>query len=386
VTALRRVAARHLWTPDAGLTGARALVLDADHTLVDIAEVTPQDDVLDGILMPGWVNCHAHLELSHHRKPVGRRGLGSPGWVGALFAANVPPRPDAALLAARRARASGTAFLIDVSNSGDTAEAMSAARLRGTVQHELIGTTEARWSPGLSNPPTGKPEVPVRPTAHAPISCAPELLRQALSHPGPPPTIHCDEDSADAELLAHRQGPWTAFHEAIARRADHPWRTALGTASSGVALLDQLALLSHVDIGLVHLTHAGPEDLDRLAHSRATAVLCPRSNQHITGRLPDLPGMIARGIPIALGTDSLASTPDLDLLAEAAVLHAAFPQVDPTVLVRALCNGGLLPHHPSAGELAVGQRPDVLLVELPEDAHPLHRLLDGTRWPRRWLT
>jgi len=364
--------------------GATAVVLDADHTIVDIQPVSPQDDLLDGILMPGWVNAHTHIELSHHREPVGPPRLGSPGWVGALLAAGVPKHEDSALLAARRARASGTAFVIDVSNTGTTAPALTAARLRGTVQHELIGVTEARWAPALDATPEGTPLVQVRPTAHAPISCSPDLLTRALLAPGPPATIHCDEDAADSILLAHREGSWIAFHEAIAERAPHPWRDGLGVASSGVALLDQLGLLT--GLGLVHLTAATPADLNRIARTGATAVLCPRSNLHITGQLPDLPGMVARGIPIALGTDSLASTPSLDLLAEAAVLHAAFPEVAPAVLVRALTSGTLLPHHPCAGQLAVGHRPDVLLVECPDDPAPLHRLLDGTRWPRRWLT
>lgn len=379
----RRVAARHLWTPT-GLTGAAAVVLDAGHTIVDIAEVRAHETVLDGILMPGWVNAHTHLELSHHTTPAGARGLGSPGWVAAMLAAQIDRPPDSAQLAARRARSFGTAFLIDVSNGGDTASIMTAARLRGTVQHELIGLTESRWAAALSQTPTGTTAVTVRPTAHALISCSPDLLRAALSQPGPPATILCDEDHSDASLLAHRNGPWVGFHEAIAARAHHPWRDALGRAASGVELLEQLGLLS--DLGLVHLTAARDEDLDRVARAGATAVLCPRSNQHITDRLPDLPGMVSRGIPVALGTDSKASSPDLDLLAEAAVLHKAFPEVDPAVLVGALVCNTLLPHHPSAGRLTIGQRPDVLLVEVPDGPNLLHRLLDGTRWPRRWLT
>ncbi len=380
---MRRVAARQLWTP-AGLAGPGAVVLDGTHAIVDIQPVCASDDVLDGILMPGWVNAHAHLELSHHRRPVGRPGLGSPGWVSALMAADVAEVDSAVLLAARRARACGTAFIIDVSNSGTTAEAITSARLRGTVQHELIGVAEARWGPALNRSPTGTPSVRVRPTAHAPISCSPDLLKRALGTSGPPATLHCDEDPADAALLAHRQGPWVPFHDGIAERAPHPWRNGLGTARSGVDLLDQLGLLP--GLGLVHLTAATPADLDRVADTGAIAVLCPRSNMHITGQLPDLPGMVARNIPLALGTDSLASPPSLDLLAEAAVLHAAFPEVPPEVLVRALTSGTLLPHHPSAGQLAIGHRPDVLLVECPADPLPLHRLLDGTRWPRRWLT
>ena len=71
-----------------------------------------------------------------------------------------------------------------------------------------------------------------------------------------------------------------------------------------------------------------------------TIILCPRSNLHISRQLPDVAGMLERGIPLAIGTDSLASSPDLDPLAEAALLHKRFPEIDPAHWVQALCAGG----------------------------------------------
>jgi len=386
---MTRIAARHVWTP-AGLKPATVVVLDPTHRIVHVGPASPEDTLLDGILLPGLVNAHGHLELSHHPKPVGTPGLGSPGWVGALYQSPHQPTPFTAERGARSARALGTAFFIDTSNSGTTAAAMSAARLRGTVQVECIGLTEDRWQPALHHAhhaPTA-PGVVCRPTAHAPISCAPDLLRAALAPSAIPVTIHCDEDPADITLLNHRRGPWAGFHTHLATlRPHHPWREALGRASSGVALLDKLELLGP-RVGLVHLTATSLLDLDRITRAGSTAVLCPRSNRHITGRLPDVPAMVARGIPLAIGTDSRASTPDLDLLAEAAVLREAFPQLPVQTWLHALTSGGarLLPGRPHAGRIDLGARPDLLLVEVPAGPNPLERLLDGTRWPRRWLT
>ena len=76
---------------------------------------------------------------------------------------------------------------------------------------------------------------------------------------------------------------------------------------------------------VVHAVDLDDEDLAALRRSGATVVLCPRSNRHISGRLPDLPRLLAAGIPLAVGTDSLASSPSLSPLEELAVLHAAFP-------------------------------------------------------------
>jgi cytosine/adenosine deaminase-related metal-dependent hydrolase len=384
-----RLSARHVWTPS-GLKDDVTVVLDAEHRILSVERAAPGDHILDGLLLPGLVNAHGHLELSHHRRPVGARGLGSPGWVGALYGAVDQADAFTAERGARSARANGAAFFIDTSNSGTTAPAMATARLRGTVQVECIGLGAERWQPvldGLGGLPTA-PGVVLRPTAHAPISCSPELLGAALAPGAAPVTVHCDEDAADALLLADRTGPWRAFHERIAAmRPGHDWQTALGQARSGVDLLRRLGLLAP-HVGLVHLTAATPADLDAVAAAGCTAVLCPRSNRHITGRLPDVPGMVARGIPLALGTDSRGSSPDLDLLAEAAVLRAAFPELPAETWLHAMTLGGarLLAVPEDAGRIAPGARPDLLHIDLPGGPGLLDRLLDGTRWPRRWLT
>jgi cytosine/adenosine deaminase-related metal-dependent hydrolase len=377
----RRLAARHAWTPD-GLRQGVCVVVDDHGRVLAVEEAAPEDSVLDGILMPGLVNAHAHLELSQLRGQV-PGGSGSVAWVRAMWVTGLPPDPAANRAAAAEARATGTRALIDTSNRGDTAESMRAAGLQGVVQIEVLGLTEGRWRPALdaARKRTGSRQLRIRPTAHSPVSCSPALLLDALQPGGPWPTVHVDEDPADLALLGRHAGPWAGFHEAIG----HDWRTLLGAAPSGLALLDQLGILRR-ELGLVHLCAARPRDLDAVARAGSTVVLCPRSNLHIGGQLPDVDAMVARGIPLAIGTDSLASTPDLDLLAEAAVLRARFPGVPPEIWLRALTEGGArLLGEPGLGALRPGSFPGLLLVETPPSYAPLATLLDGSRWPRRWL-
>ena len=378
---LRRFAVRHAWTPE-GLRARVRAVVDDHGRLLELGPADPQEDVLPGILLPGLVNAHCHLELSQLRGQV-PGGEGSVAWVRAMWATGLPPDPAANLAAAREASATGTRFLIDTSNRGDTVETMREAGLQGVVQIEVLGLSEGRWRPALdaARKRTGSRQLRIRPTAHSPVSCNPALLAEALGPGGPWPTVHVDEDPADLALLGSHSGPWAGFHEAIG----HDWRALLGAAPSGLALLDQLGILRE-ELGLVHLCAARPRDLQRVARSGATVVLCPRSNLHIGGQLPDVPAMVRLGIPLALGTDSLASTPDLDLLAEAAVLRAAFPQLQPDLWLQALTSGGgRLLAQPGAGVLQPGSFPGLLLVETPDSADPLSTLLDGSRWPRRWL-
>jgi cytosine/adenosine deaminase-related metal-dependent hydrolase len=365
--------------------------LDAAGQPLRLRRARPDEPVRPGLLCPGFTNAHAHLELSAAR---GRApgGDGSAPWVRALAALGLDPTAPEAVAAARaaaaEARAAGCAALIDTSNHGHTAPLLADAGLRGAVQLELLGLSPARWGPGLARARA----LGLRPTAHSPISCAPALLTAALAPPAGPdvpsaggggwPTVHVDEDEADAALLADRAGPWAAFHAALeARLPAHPWREALPRAPSGVHALHALGLL-RPSLGLVHLAAAPPSALDLVAAAGATAVLCPRSNRHISGRLPDLRGLVARGVPLAVGTDSLASAPDLDPLADAALLRAAAPEVDPAVWMRALLDGGA---RLWGGRATLdGGDCGALLIALPPAEDPLLPLFDGARWPRRW--
>jgi hypothetical protein len=245
----------------------------------------------------------------------------------------------------------GTAYVVDVSGSGRTAPILAAAGLPGVVYHEVIGID--RDDPP---PPDGTP--------HAPHTTHRDVIRACARRPY---SIHCAEGPDEVAFLRDGTGAWPAYMRSLGRDVSS-WRPP---GLSPVAWLAELGALTP-DALLVHLVHCDGRDLDLVAAAGATAVLCPRSNLHIGGLLPDVQGLLDRGVRLAVGTDSLASTPDLDLLAEAAVLRAAFPSVPADTWLNALT--GPLPGRDPL-------RPGWLLVDCPSP----DKLLDGTRWPRRWL-
>ena len=75
----------------------------------------------------------------------------------------------------------------------------------------------------------------------------------------------------------------------------------------------------------VHGVQATPADLARLAARGTTLVTCPRSNAHTGAGTPPIEAFYASGVRVAVGTDSLASTPDLNLFAELATLRRLAP-------------------------------------------------------------
>ncbi len=120
-------------------------------------------------------------------------------------------------------------------------------------------------------------------------------------------------------MLRDGSGAWPAMLAAMGIDA--------ATRAPGKSPVDYLASLGAFDGPapplLVHMVCAGAEDRRIAREAGATVVLCPRSNLHIGGRLADVPALLDDGVALALGTDSLASTPDLSLWGEMATLAPA---------------------------------------------------------------
>ena len=125
------------------------------------------------------------------------------------------------------------------------------------------------------------------------------------------------------------------------------------------------------------MVHAGADDRRIAREAGATVVLCPRSNLHIGGRLPDVDALLADGVPLALGTDSLASTPDLSLWGEMATLAAHFPAVPAARWLDAATRGGARALGPArrSARSRPGARPGVLDVLVDDVAAPLESLV-----------
>ncbi len=312
-----------------------------------------------GVLMPGLVNAHLHLELSH-LKIAGGDGLVP--WIRRLMATRAQSTAEgatgdeAATLAAQAMAARGTVAAVDISNDGRSAPQLAAAGVAPRMLRERIGPRGADPTWNLAED-----------TAHATYSCNAEALR-ALSGTRGVASIHVEEDPAEAAFLVDGEGPFAEFlRERGAPKSAPPglrpipWLDSLGALGEGTLL--------------VHLTVADAASLQLAAKRNCIAVLCPRSNQHIGARLPDVAAIRASGLRVALGTDSLASCATLDVLGDVQALARA--GVEPAWLLRAATQGGAAAFGDAAlGTLAVGQRPG--LVAVGDDAR-------GLRDPEAWI-
>jgi cytosine/adenosine deaminase-related metal-dependent hydrolase len=312
-----------------------------------------------GVLAPGFVNAHTHVELSHLAAQV-PGGDGLAPWIRRLLdeRGKMPQARalESAASAARAMAARGTVAVIDVTNEGATGPLLRAAGLEALVLEERVALD------GAPDVRAGDGHVP---TAHSTYTCdAAALAAIAAATSGRVRSIHVEEDPAEAQLLVERSGP---LYELLSERRPERAHALGGVGRRPVDWLDALGVIGRGTL-LVHLTFADGASLALAARRGAMAVLCPRSNLHISGKLPHVDRIRAAGLRVALGTDSLASSPSLDVLGEVQALARA--GVEPAWLLECATLGGARAlGRTDLGALRSGARPG--LVELGDGARTL---------------
>jgi len=313
--------------------GSAAETVAAEHEVRDLGS---------GVLLPGLINAHCHVELSHLAGAV-PAGAGFSDWVGELVRQRVGESRERVREAAEPALLSmaerGTVAVGDISNRLEHLDLFAAAGLRAVVFHELLG-----WDPALANRVLAAaearladlhipPGVRVVLAAHAPHSVSAPLFAGLRSRGGPA-SLHLAESPDEARFLQSGDGPWRAF---LDRRVGAvPF---VAPAVSAVRYVDRLGVL-RPDLLAAHCVQTDPADARLLAARGVSVALCPRSNAYLgVGRAP-LPTLLAAGVNVCVGTDSLASAPSLDVLEDLRALHAEHAAIAPARLLEMATHNG----------------------------------------------
>jgi cytosine/adenosine deaminase-related metal-dependent hydrolase len=201
-----------------------------------------------------------------------------------------------------------------------------------------------------------------------------------------PTSIHVAEDEGELQLLRDGTGIWPR----ILKRFGVWDRADWVPGRSPVEHLEEIGFLRRRPPPLlVHMVHATPHELALAAEREATIVLCPRSNRHIGGRLPDVEAMVEAGCRLALGTDSLSSNETLSIWSEMATLGRAFPALAPEAILGWASRGGAraLGLDDALGALLPGRRPGILAISGQPGDDPLRFLVEREPAPKevRWL-
>ena len=356
-------------------------------------------DLGAAIVLPGLVDAHTHLELSYLRgmAPSGGSFL---DWIRALLAERRrrpdPESPeilgavDAGIAEALR---SGTAIVGDISNSLATVGPLLASRLAALVFLELIGFNPTDGSAFVSDATARVEKLPssdrvrVSLAAHAPYSVAPQVIsavaEEAARRFSRPASIHVAESVEEGEFVLTGRGAWRQLLEDLGVWNRH-W-TVPGV--SPIQYLDDIGFLKATTL-VVHGVQATAADLARLADRGTTLVACPRSNLRTGAGRPPIERFYASGLAVAVGTDSLASTPDLNLFAELAEMRRLAPSVPARVLIDSATRcGARALGFDGYGTIEAGSRARLIAVDAPASLDDVEEYLVSGVQPEqvRWI-
>lgn len=328
-----RVSARWILPVTAEPIENGALLITTDGRIAEVgsaervsSESVGHLDLGDAVLMPGLVNAHAHPELAGFRGLL--EDLPFHEWIPTLLRCKraAALTDDDYLTAARwtcvDSLRAGTTTLAATETSGAAVTALRESGQRGVVYLETFGPAPAQQSASLGAlrqrfeqlAPLANDRVRLGISPHAPYTVSDELyvaVADFARREGLPLATHVAEAEVEELLVREGAGPFAAGLRT--RGIATPPR-----AQSTIELLQRLGVLGLKPL-LIHCVRIDQGDVQRIRDSGSTIVHCPIANARLGHGIAPIVEARAAGIPIALGTDSVASNNRLDLLEEARV-------------------------------------------------------------------
>lgn len=321
-----------------------AVAVDGDR----VVAVGRRDDVLgalaedggdvevvpwSGVLVPGLVNAHTHLQYTSFAGVGAQRHDTYVGWA-ERFVAEYARRGDENWRATAGAGvaaglAAGTTCFGDVVTDRVAMDVLVETGVAGVAYYEIIGVDAERWADETEAEVTAVLDAAVTTSCvgaglspHAPYSVTPDAMRAAIAlarRRGARIHSHVAEIAAEDALYRSGTG-WWAERIAVVSRRRSPF-VARGGLGVGAGELAASVGLIGPDVHLAHGVYLDAGARRRFADAGTLVALCPRSNLTVGSDPPPVADYLRDKVPFAVGTDSLGSNRSLDVLAEVALLR-----------------------------------------------------------------
>lgn len=351
----------------------------AEGTAIDLGDVA---------LLPALVNAHVHLEFSHLGAPVGRPGTTFAEWIPQVIAARLegPQREAAIDRGLDESWAGGAGLLGEIARPGAPYDVYAPRddRPRPAIVafRELTGPSLER-AESLALAFEGHAPENVRPglSPHAPYTVHPRLLARAVAEAqsgGWSLAMHLGESPEEVEFL--RDGGGALAEVLAARGIDVP--ALRGSRRRPGDYLPALAAAPRALV--VHGNYLEAEDYELLAEHRQTMSLvhCPRTHEFFAHPPFPLDRLLAAGVRVALGTDSRASNPDLNMLSELRAAGRRYPQVPTDDLLQMVTwDGALALGDAHRGKLSPGAPAQWLRIPVNGSEDPVEQIVRGSATP-----
>ena len=374
---LKRIAASWVYTLEAEpIRNGYVEYDDADGTILGTGFCAPGEEIIPAAIVPGFVNAHCHVELSHLHGKF-RKGTGMAGFIDQINALRDWAGRDVKVGLTRRWMDKmwndGVSAMADISNDDSSFDVKKSHKMYTRTFLEVFGS-EPEMCEGVMSE-VGELQrvadasgIDAAPTPHSCYTMSPRLL-SASAEAGLKSgflSYHSQESNEEEELVRKGSG---AMYE---NRKRSGMSTPPVTGESSLKyFLDRLAAFKAAPydehILLVHNVCLEQDDIDAVQMNMRNAyfAICPLSNIFIHNALPPVRLMRENGLAITVGTDSLSSNDDLDMVKELSCIHENFPEVPMNEIFTWACLNGarFLKKDDVLGSLAPGKRPGIVLVK-----------------------
>ena len=335
----------------------------------------PPRDLGDVALLPGLINAHTHLQFSLLRHPLGRPGIPFADWIRQVIdflRQSLPAGNDSALEAGlAESRAAGVAAVGEIAIRDWPSDLpQPPADMSVVVFRELLGLSEERVGPladlAAAHVEQSRAGQVAGLSPHAPYTVHPEVLRRACELSAArqvPVAMHLAETREELELLESHSGPLVELLGSLGA-----WQpTAL---SRGLRPLDYLRTLATAHRALViHGNYLAADEIEFAAahRDRMSVVYCPRTHAFFRHERYPLAKMRDAGVRVAVGTDSRASNPDLNLWSELRHIAEHHRGVSPDEILRmgTLAGAEALGLDGDLGSITPGKSARLVMASLP---------------------
>ena len=280
-------------------------------------------DFGDAIILPGLVNTHTHLELTAMRGML--EGLPFPEWIARLRASrddvlNQQSMLDSARWGIVEGLRAGITTFADTCSSGVAIQAMSEAGVRGIMYQEVFGPDPVRCEAMITalreqlqaHRVYESALLRVGVSPHAPYTVSDALYVAAARLAAAeemPVAVHVAESEAETQLVIEGCG---AFADSLRSRGI----AVAARGRSPLAVLDTAGILGARTL-LIHCVRVDEHDIDLIARSRSAVAHCPVSNARMGHGVAPVMKLLEANVRVGVGTDSVASSPAMDILDEA---------------------------------------------------------------------
>lgn len=375
--AINRIAAAYVYTLDAAEPIRNGFVEydDEDGRILNVGVCDSSEKVAPGAIVPGFVNAHCHVELSHlHGKFV--KGTGMAGFIDQINALRDWAGRDAKQKLVKewmdRMWERGVSAMADISNDDSSFEIKASHPMYTRTFLEVFGSEPEMCDGVMADVAQLKTVadahgIDAAPTPHSCYTMSPQLLSVSAASGLSSGFLsyHSQESQEEEDLIEKGCG---AMYE-NRKRAGMSTPPVTGESSLKY-FIDRLAVAKPAPyeehVLLVHNVCLQQSDIDAVKEVMANPffAICPLSNIFIHNALPPVELMRENGLVIALGTDSLSSNDDLDMVKELVCLHEAFPDVPMGEMIGwASLNGArFLKKEALMGSIAPGKVPGLVHI------------------------